>query len=1509
MRNQYRINLTGPSLYREIELSRQMSALSVGTTQACDIRLPREQYFTPVVLYFSCSNDEWSVSCCDEIYLSTGDSRKFMSTALRHGNKFEIHYQDSDVFILNLEFLIDFDTGEVEYRRRIDLSGVNQVTLGQSAQAQIRLNSSFAQKENVELVRNGKSWKATIYSTAYGIDLNGHKVTQKSFPLFAGDFLSVGDFFFYMSEDCLIGEIRPDLVVSTLPVSEEIRLHDYPRFNRSTRIRSGVCEEPIEVLDPANLPEKPKNNLFMRLLPSVGMLLAAGVMASMGGSMIVMSAVSGSVAIVTAVYGYRTSNKDYKEAIAHRRQSYLDYMSRKKEEIAEAREKEFIELEKIYIPLSMEKKRFDRFSTKLFDRLPEDEDFLVVRLGTGSIRSRRPVKYRRQERLEADDELQVMPAKLAAEAEYLPEAPVVLDLKIKNAIGIVGSDGSRFEMMKTLLVDLFARQFSGDVKLFLIAEPEHADAISWLRFLPYIREDMREGNGSLRYLVSDGDSRNLIFEYLYKELSARQENKTKTPHLLVLFYDEYGFKSHPLSRFVPCAKELGVTFLFFGRESSDLPLYCDSIISLKNEKEAVLLSTESRNDQIAFFYPSIPDYEMKQIVDLLAPVYTEQISLEGTLTKNISLFELLGIYAVEDISLEANWRASRVYQSMSVPLGVSKTGIVELDLHDKGDGPHGLVAGTTGSGKSEILQTYILSTAIRFDPYEVSFVIIDFKGGGMVNQFADLPHLRGAITNIDGKAINRSLKSIRAELAKRQRRFKEAGVNHIDKYIQKYQAGEASEPLPHLVIIVDEFAELKAEQPDFMKELISAARIGRSLGVHLILATQKPSGQVDDQIWSNSRFKLCLKVQSQADSNEVLKSPLAAEIKEPGRAYLQVGNNERFELFQSAYSGASKNMDGSNEKEFTIYQLGSAGRRTPVFKKKKSKGDAHAQTQLEAVVGYVHDRFEKMGKRQLDDICLPQLERRIFYRPDDLAFDQQSTIVEIGLFDDPDHQLQDVYEIDLSRGNVMIIGSSNSGKTNLLQTMIRAIAQKYTPEEVNIYIIDFASRFLKNFDGLAHVGGVVTSSEDEKLKNLFKLLYGAIEERKEKMTAAGVSSFTAYREAGYRDLPLIVLMIDNLSALRELYLMDQDDLLGICREGLSAGICVVIANSTTSMIGYKYLSNFSNRIALFCNDSSAYSDLFEHCRQTIENIPGRALVEISKEHLDAQSYLSFEGEREIDRARAIAAFIDEQNERCAGLSARRIPLIPSTLTCGLLEEEYAHIFSQPCQSIAGLDYASVAPHVIDFSTLGLLGISGKEQSGKTNWIKSQIHLIETFYPGQAEVYICDGFSKKLEELRTLECVKGYSMMIEDAEKYIDSMEAELAERYRQLSSGNEQALEDKPTLILVLHNPDAAAMLSTKKAVVDKIKVMIDRYRKMKAAILLSVDNQPIAYGSPELLKLLRDHPQYIFFDDLARLKLTDLPMKLLRIHAKAVETGDGYFISEGSVAKLKTPLDSKAII
>ncbi len=1499
MHYRYKVILSSRNIYKEIELPHDAQQVKVGTGMDCDIRLRKELFFEPIELVFVHRNTDWSVYCSDNLYLTSRDVRKWITKKLTHGDLLQVKYQNAENAAFDMDFLIDFDDGTKTYERIIDVSNVTRLTIGTAPGSDIVLSGSFVRDDALHLAKGEDGWCVEVQKTTYGVYLNGKKTDVRGW-LKDGDFLSISDYFFYFKSGRLWTQIRPDLFVSGLNYRDQPIQNSYPRFSRSTRIKTEICEEKIEILDPPTKPQKPKNNIFLRLLPSFGMLLASGVMAFMGGIMIIMSAISGVMAILTTIMGIREGNKDYKIQVAERIQKYNLYIAKKREEIQHLREQEYQELEELFISQPVEEQRFFTFSHDLFDRSPEDEDYLCVRLGSGDVVSKRAINYKKQEKLEIEDDLQMIPEQICVEYKHVHRAPIVCDLKEIHALGIVGTLNFRFEFLKNMVLDLVARQYFSDVKLFFVASEVHKDHIRWLRFLPHVYNQTVQ----IRNMVYDDESRNLIFEYLYKELSAREQSKKYENNIVVFFYDEYGFKSHPISRFIDKAMDLGVTFVFFGDTVADIPRGCGRIVSILDAENAALIHTQCKRECSYFTYPSIPTYRAEEIVKLLAPVYTEEISLEGTLTKNISMFELLHILSVDDLNLKERWEQSQVHKSMAAPLGVSKTGVVFLDLHDKAHGPHGLVAGTTGSGKSEILQTYVLSMATLFHPYEVAFVIIDFKGGGMVNQFKDFPHLLGAITNIDGKEISRSLKSIKAELQKRQRLFAELDVNHIDRYIKKFKAGEARVPLPHLVIIVDEFAELKAEQPEFMKELISAARIGRSLGVHLILATQKPSGQVNEQIWSNSRFKLCLKVQSREDSNEVIKSPLAAEIKEPGRAYLQVGNNEIFELFQSAYSGASEKMDDGQVKPFTIYNLTDSGKRVPVYERKKKKSDASHTTQLEAIVKYITEYCKSTHLVKLPDICLPSLGTRLAF-PEQLAPAAESGVyqVELGMYDDPDNQYQGIYSIDLAANNLMIIGSAQSGKTNILQSIIRCLSTKYTPDEVNIYIVDFASMVLKNFAGLHHVGGVVCSTEDEKLKNLFKLLRTEVESRKEKLMEMGVSSFTAYKEAGGTSLPLIVLIVDNLTALKELYFQEDDALLSLCREGLTVGISVVIANTQTAGIGYKYLSNFSSKIALFCNDSNEYSTLFDHCAEWIENTAGRSLVEIDKHHYECQIYLAFEGEKEIHRVQAIKSFVLNSNARNPHALAKRIPLIPASLTKAFVLEQFETGDCHPFSVVAGLDYETVLPYRLDFTATGLLAISGSEKSGKHNWVRYSVDMLQTLYPQKTQIYVVDGVGKALGSLKLSENTMRYSVLAEDAISYIREIEQQLKDRYDGLAAGKEEILQEAPLLMLVLDNVDAIVAICNNTEALAAYKNIVGRYRNMRVSMLVFIDNVNIPYSAPEILKNVRDQRSVLFFDDIGNLKIFDLPLLLQRKFKKPVEKGDGYYIKDNVCFKLKTPL------
>ena len=269
---------------------------------------------------------------------------------------------------------------------------------------------------------------------------------------------------------------------------------------------------------------------------------------------------------------------------------------------------------------------------------------------------------------------------------------------------------------------------------------------------------------------------------------------------------------------------------------------------------------------------------------------------------------MYGVRNTIDLDIWRFWNENHAYEGIKAIVGIgSGSRPFVLDISDKpqSHGPHGLAAGTTGSGKSVMLQTYILSLALNYHPEQVQFILIDYKGGGMANAMSRLPHIAGIIDNLQSeRAIQRALQSIKGEIKRREEAFKRLGIDHIDDYIRFYNNDPRERPLGHIIIVVDEFAELKREQPDFMRELVSAARVGRSVGLHLILATQKPSNSVDDEIWSNTRFRICLRVASRGDSNDMLKRPDAAYLRGMGRCYVQVGNDEIFEQIQTSYSGA-----------------------------------------------------------------------------------------------------------------------------------------------------------------------------------------------------------------------------------------------------------------------------------------------------------------------------------------------------------------------------------------------------------------------------------------------------------------------------------------------------------------------------------------------------------------------------------------------------------------------------
>lgn len=382
-------------------------------------------------------------------------------------------------------------------------------------------------------------------------------------------------------------------------------------------------------------------------------------------------------------------------------------------------------------------------------------------------------------------------------------------------------------------------------------------------------------------------------------------------------------------------------------------------------------------------------------------------------------------------------------------------------------------------------------------------------------------------------------------------------------------------------------------------------------------------------------------------------------------------------------------------------------------------------------------------------------------------------------------------------------------------------------------------------------------------------------------------------------------MIDNLTALKELYFEDDDVLLTICREGLSVGICTIIANSQTTGIGYKYLSNFSGRIALFCNDSGEYNSLFEHCSEKIEEIHGRCMVEIDKTHLDCQSYLAFEGEKEFQRVKSIKAFITRTNAKYPNEVARIIPVIPKLLTNYYVAENFEAFMQEKFRLVGGLNYDTVTPYVLNFAELGVIAVTGKEESGKHNFVKYAVHMLDKVYEVSSEVYIIDGIKRKLGCLEYAETVVKYSVFAEDVTSILIEIEAQLKERYEALALGDTDILEKSKLLLLILDNPDALTIISNNREALDAYKNITSRYKDMNVCILVSnYENINISYSAPEVIKNIRDAKHFLYFDDIANMKIFDMPLAVIRKYKKPIELGDCYYIKENECVKLKTVLD-----
>ncbi|MCQ2520919.1 MAG: type VII secretion protein EssC [Lachnospiraceae bacterium] len=988
--------------------------------------------------------------------------------------------------------------------------------------------------------------------------------------------------------------------------SKKYEVKEEENFDRVIRLCEDLSTEEIELEGPPMKMMGEKVPLALRMsnqLVMSGQSLMSGNLLSIASSLVMPSIMQG------------FSEKDRKEYESKRKEFYTEYLQKAAEKIAQEIDRESKILNRVYPSLG-EVLQFPVNKNRLWERRKYDTDFLRLRIGSGDVPILAKVKAPMKRLVMDEDDLLTAMYKLA-EADYrIKNGPVLLDLKDDFVVGVAGPESKCHEMIHHIIMQLVMTHSYDEAKLIMIAGEDDRSQYEYVKYLPHNWDDKK----TIRFYCENATDAQQLNKYLIKQIEELEYQKKQYGKT------DKGFKSYVIVatdkevyESIECLKKIqeGDEYNNFSIIAAfeGMPKECKKVIACHENNGNQLITLYAAKNQVQPF--SLDIFNQQLAFTGLQELCHTKLNMEGAkfaLPNMITFMDLFEAGRVEHLNPLSRWKDNNPIKSLAVPIGLGTDGkYFMLDLHEKYHGPHGLIAGGTGSGKSEFIITYILSLAVNFSPDEVAFVLVDYKGGGLTDAFVSekkgihLPHVIGTITNLDGAAISRSLLSIDSELKRRQAVFQKAKGNSdestmdIYDYQKLYRNGQVSEPMPHLFIISDEFAELKSQQPEFMEKLISIARIGRSLGVHLILATQRPAGVVNDQIWSNSKFRICLRVATRNDSEEMLKRPEAAEIRNTGRFYLQVGYNELFSMGQSAWCGADyiPKDEVVVEKDNSVNFIDNMGQ-TIIEAKPKKDTNLSEGKQIVSIVKYLSDLAKEMGIVPGQLWCEPlpaqmeydDIKQEANNHPALEGYSDYSALV--GKIDDPVHQEQFPFMIDmLTIRSMLIAGNSGSGKSNLIRTMLYSMAENHSPEEFNYYILDMSGGVLRPFSALPHCGAYLTEDNGADFDRLLDMLKDIIAKRKELFAQADVSTYEAYVKIA--KLPLIFMVIDgyaNIGSLNNGQSINAS-LYEYIREAGAYGIRYIVAINHLNELHSRARQEIDYKIALQAKDKYEYADILD----------------------------------------------------------------------------------------------------------------------------------------------------------------------------------------------------------------------------------------------------------------------------------------------------------------------------
>jgi S-DNA-T family DNA segregation ATPase FtsK/SpoIIIE len=1013
-------------------------------------------------------------------------------------------------------------------------------------------------------------------------------------------------------------------------------------------------------------------------------------------------------------------------------------------------------------------------SARLWERRRGDVDFAQLRIGLGPQELATPIRPPEGRPLE---DLEPMCAlalrRFITTYAVVPDLPIVMALNGFSGIYLRGDAERARDLCRSLLAQIATMHTPDDLLVAVCTSPERAPAWEWVKWLPHALHPSKTDSLGRRRLVADTVTglESMLDDVLANRarFSATAAHTASGPHLVVLLD---GGDPAGSAHLLPDGGIGGLDGVTVVAIDGQPPRVLDAAkLVLNVAADGTLRSTTVHGDERLGRADRLSLAEAEALALQLAPLRlsaaSEDADDEEPLATDLGLPELLRLGDPYEFDPGTAWAPRANRQRLRVPIGIGPGGVpVELDLKESaqdGMGPHGLLIGATGSGKSELLRTLVLALATTHDSTTLNFVLVDFKGGATFTKLDRLPHTSAVITNLADELplVDRMTDAINGEMIRRQELLRRAG-NYASQrdYEQARKAGAQLAPLPSLLVICDEFSELLSAKPDFIDMFVQIGRVGRSLGVHLLLASQRLEEGRLRGLNEHLSYRIGLRTFSAMESRAVLGTQDAYHLpRSPGHGYLKTGTEE-MTRFKAAYvSGVFRRNEATGgltpaQATAQIREYTTAFRPAPADPAPAPAARVDENATGESVLDVLVDRLVGKGD-PAHQVWLPPLREpstldqllpplgtvagRGFTSVDAAVHGQLGAPV--GIVDRPLEQRRDPLWLDLSGagGHVMVVGGPQSGKSTLLRSLVSSFALTHTPREVQFYILDFGGGALVGLRDLPHVGGVATRRDISQVRRSIAEVKQVLAQREERFARYGVDGMATYRrlrrDGQFADDPFgdVFLVVDGWATIRSEFEGQIDTLTEIANRGLTFGIHVIATTNRWMDVRHTVRDVFGTKLELRLGDP-ADSLLGRRAAMNVpDRTPGRGITSDGKHFLSALPRVDGRQTTE-DVADGAAGLVAAVGRGWDGPPAPAVRLLPAEVPYPQLSGVNGQEQGLPI----GIAEADLGPVYLDFNANPHFLVFGAAECGKSSFLRALAHrVVERYEPNQARLIIVD----------------------------------------------------------------------------------------------------------------------------------------------------------------------------